>query len=116
MLPLSLLNAATGSPLLVELKGGESVNGFLISCDSWMNVMLRDAVVTSADAQTFKKVPEIFLKGTLIKYVRVPDSLLEAIKEERQIKREERREQERQEREKERRPRNNQRRNNRQHH
>ncbi|WFD04867.1 hypothetical protein MVES1_000191 [Malassezia vespertilionis] len=64
MLPLTLLNAAVNKPVLVELKNGETFNGHLTACDNFMNVMLRDVYQTSA-----------------IKYCRVADALIDAVKE-----------------------------------
>lgn len=46
-LPLGLLNAAQGHPMLVELKSGETLNGHLVLCDTWMNLTLREVVQTS---------------------------------------------------------------------
>lgn len=46
-LPLALLNAAQGHPMLVELKNGETLNGHLVSCDTWMNLTLKEVVQTS---------------------------------------------------------------------
>jgi len=47
VLPLSLLKTAQNHPMLIELKNGETYNGMLVACDSWMNVHLRDAICTS---------------------------------------------------------------------
>ena len=75
MLPLSLLRAAIGHPMvrrassppsphqhlhllqhypagtcppqLVELKSGETYNGTLEKCDNWMNLNLREVICTS---------------------------------------------------------------------
>ena len=73
MLPLSLLRAAMGHPMvgaspslrgshrpaapsrvrvcageqLVELKSGETYNGNLEKCDNWMNLNLREVICTS---------------------------------------------------------------------
>lgn len=33
---------------LVELKNGEAYNGHLVSCDRWMNIILREVVCTSS--------------------------------------------------------------------
>ena len=33
--------------MLVELKNGETLNGHLIQCDTWMNLTLREVVQTS---------------------------------------------------------------------
>lgn len=83
MLPLSLLNAAQDQPMLVELKSGETLNGHLINCDTWMNLTLSNVIQTSPDGERFVKLPEAYVRGNLIKYVRVPDELLTEIKEER---------------------------------
>lgn len=70
MLPLQLLKAAQGHPVvsprspahrfcenlspesaatlqLVELKSGETYNGHMVLCDSWMNVHLKEVICTS---------------------------------------------------------------------
>lgn len=46
-LPLSLLNAAKGKPILVELKNGETFNGHLENCDAFMNLTLTEVYQTS---------------------------------------------------------------------
>ena len=46
-LPLGLLNAAQGHPMLVELKNGETLNGHLVTSDTWMNLTLKEVVQTS---------------------------------------------------------------------
>jgi small nuclear ribonucleoprotein (snRNP)-like protein len=33
--------------MLVELKNGETLNGHLVLCDTWMNLTLREVVQTS---------------------------------------------------------------------
>ncbi|ETW74809.1 hypothetical protein HETIRDRAFT_57322, partial [Heterobasidion irregulare TC 32-1] len=81
-LPLSLLNAAQNKPMLVELKNGETFNGHLINCDNFMNITLREVYQTSADGDRFWKVKECYIRGSTIKYLRVPDTLLDAVKEE----------------------------------
>ncbi|KAH9880289.1 hypothetical protein IAQ61_000578, partial [Plenodomus lingam] len=80
-LPLGLLTAATGHPMLVELKSGETLNGLLINCDTWMNLTLREVVQTSADGDKFMRLPEIYVRGSTIKYLRVPDEIVDVVKE-----------------------------------
>ncbi|RDB25217.1 putative U6 snRNA-associated Sm-like protein LSm4 [Hypsizygus marmoreus] len=82
MLPLSLLNAAQNKPMLVELKNGETFNGHLVNCDNFMNITLREVYQTSADGERFWKLKECYIRGSTIKYLRVPDTLLDAVKEE----------------------------------
>jgi small nuclear ribonucleoprotein (snRNP)-like protein len=43
----SLLALAVPSWQLVELKNGDTYNGNLVSCDSWMNINLREVICTS---------------------------------------------------------------------
>jgi len=82
MLPLSLLNAAQNKPMLVELKNGETFNGHLVNCDNFMNITLREVYQTNTDGDRFWKLKECYIRGSTIKYLRVPDTLLDAVKEE----------------------------------
>ncbi|KAI0071183.1 Sm-like ribonucleoprotein [Panus rudis PR-1116 ss-1] len=82
MLPLSLLNAAQNKPMLVELKNGETFNGHLVNCDNFMNITLREVYQTNAEGDRFWKLKECYIRGSTIKYLRVPDHLLDMVKEE----------------------------------
>ncbi|KAL6305080.1 hypothetical protein BKA93DRAFT_731547 [Sparassis latifolia] len=81
-LPLSLLNAAQNKPMLVELKNGETFNGHLVNCDNFMNITLKEVYQTSAEGDKFWKLKECYIRGSTIKYLRVPDTLLDAVREE----------------------------------
>ncbi|WVW80340.1 hypothetical protein I302_102320 [Kwoniella bestiolae CBS 10118] len=87
MLPLSLLTAAQGKPMLVELKNGVTFNGHLVECDNFMNVTLREVYQTSADGERFWKMKEMFIKGNIIKYFRIADSILDTAMEEQEKQR-----------------------------
>lgn len=82
MLPLSLLNAAQNKPMLIELKNGETFNGHLINCDNFMNITLREVYQTNADADRFWKLKECYIRGSTIKYIRIPETLLDVVKDE----------------------------------
>ncbi|KAI0132191.1 hypothetical protein BJ170DRAFT_612856 [Xylariales sp. AK1849] len=84
MLPLGLLNAAQGHPMLVELKNGETLNGHLVQCDTWMNLTLKEVIQTSAEADKFVRLPEVYVKGNNIKYLRVPDEIIDLVKDQQQ--------------------------------
>nr|POE61081.1 putative u6 snrna-associated sm-like protein lsm4 [Quercus suber] len=81
MLPLGLLTAAQGHPMLVELKNGETLNGHLVACDTYMNLTLKEVVQTSPDGDKFFRLPECYVRGNNIKYLRVPDEIVEIVKE-----------------------------------
>ncbi|XP_014472885.1 PREDICTED: U6 snRNA-associated Sm-like protein LSm4 [Dinoponera quadriceps] len=86
MLPLSLLRTAQNHPMLVELKNGETYNGHLVSCDNWMNVNLREVICTSRDGDKFWRMPECYIRGSTIKYLRIPDEVIDMVKEDVQMK------------------------------
>ncbi|RCN38772.1 LSM domain protein [Ancylostoma caninum] len=75
VLPLSLLRTAQNHPMLIELKNGETYNGHLQSCDSWMNIHLRDVIFTSKDGDKFFKMPEVYIRGSTVKYLRIPETV-----------------------------------------
>jgi U6 snRNA-associated Sm-like protein LSm4 len=76
-LPLALLRAAVSSPILVELKSGETYNGRLGSCDAWMNLNLTDVIYTSAAGDRFFKIPTCYVRGSAVKYLRMPPAVLD---------------------------------------
>ena len=49
--------------MLVELKNGETLNGHLINCDTWMNLTLKEVVQTSPDGDKFFRLPEVYVRG-----------------------------------------------------
>ncbi|PSN71377.1 Sm-like ribonucleo protein, partial [Corynespora cassiicola Philippines] len=67
--------------MLVELKSGETLNGMLVNCDTWMNLTLKEVVQTSPDGDKFVRLAEIYVRGSTIKYIRVPDEIVDAVKE-----------------------------------
>lgn len=81
MLPLNLLNTAQGHPMLVELKNGETYNGHLVNCDTWMNVNLRDVICTSPEGDRFWRMPECYIRGNTVKYMRIPEEVVDLVRE-----------------------------------
>uniref|UniRef100_A0A1A9UWW0 U6 snRNA-associated Sm-like protein LSm4 n=1 Tax=Glossina austeni TaxID=7395 RepID=A0A1A9UWW0_GLOAU len=78
------LPIARNVSMLVELKNCETYNGHLFSCDSWMNINLRDVMCTSKDG--FWRMPECYIRGNTIKYLRILDEVIDMVKEEAQAK------------------------------
>lgn len=87
--------------MLVELKNGETLNGHLVNCDNWMNLTLKEVVQTSPDGDRFWRLPEVYIRGNnagslqpeflarltvqqQIKYLRVPDEIIDLVKEQQQ--------------------------------
>jgi U6 snRNA-associated Sm-like protein LSm4 len=53
--------------MLVELKNGETLNGHLITCDTWMNLTLKEVVQTSAEGDKFWRLPEVYVRGNTVR-------------------------------------------------
>lgn len=70
-----LITSAKSQPILVELKNGETLNGLLTNCDSWMNLTLNDVIQTSPSGEEFLKLLEIYIRGNHIKYLRLPEQV-----------------------------------------
>ena len=66
---------------MIELKNGETYNGHLANCDAWMNIYLTQVICTSREGDRFWKMPECFIRGSTIKFLRIPDEALDNFKE-----------------------------------
>merc|ERR1719401_1303199 len=82
VLPMALLRTAQNQPMMVELKNGETYSGVIASCDGFMNLHMRDIVCTSRDGERFWKIPECYVRGNSIKYLRLPDEVIDMVKDE----------------------------------
>lgn len=67
----------------METKKGDTYNGTLLQCDKFMNIRLQDVVVTNASGDKFHRVPEIQIKGSSLKYMRIQPGALQKAQEER---------------------------------
>lgn len=76
-----MLTSIKNENILVELKNGETVYGRLSNCDSWMNLTLTDVIFNYNNGEKFNKLKEIYVRGNHIKFLRLPDSVMEQAKE-----------------------------------
>lgn len=51
-----------------------------------MNVSMKQVVRTSRDGDEFWNMPEVYVRGNTIKYVRIPDTVLDSLAEEKQAR------------------------------
>eukprot|EP00919_Chromeraceae_sp_WS-2016_P063015 GHVR01149148.1.p1 GENE.GHVR01149148.1~~GHVR01149148.1.p1 ORF type:complete len:131 (+),score=31.47 GHVR01149148.1:75-467(+) len=77
VLPLTLLRTSHSHPMMVELKNGETYSGVLAASDGFMNLHMRDVVCTSRDGDRFWKLGECCVRGNNIKYLRLPDEIID---------------------------------------
>lgn len=64
---------------LVEVKSGDTYNGTLVVADAWMNILLRNVVRTNKTGDKFWQLPEIYIRGSRIKYICVPDDVIDLV-------------------------------------
>lgn len=55
--------------MLVELKNGETLNGHLVTCDNFMNLILREVVQTSPEGDRFFRLPEVYIRGNNVSHL-----------------------------------------------
>ena len=67
--------------MLLELKNGDTYNGRLVSVNMFMNICLKDVICTSRDGDRFWQLPEVYIRGNSIKYLRIPDEVIDNYKE-----------------------------------
>merc|ERR1712146_400450 len=67
---------------MVELKNGETYSGMLVKIDNFMNMHLRDVYQIDATATKFLKIPDCYIRGSSVKYIRVQEHLADMVKEE----------------------------------
>lgn len=75
---------------MIELKNGETLNGELINCDNWMNLTLKNVIQSSSNGESFMKIPQVYIRGLHIKYLRLPDQIMDQAKEQNLINMEQR--------------------------
>merc|ERR1719402_1502755 len=46
-----------------------------------MNINLREVICTSRDGDKFWRMPECYIRGSTIKYLRIPDEVIDMVKE-----------------------------------
>lgn len=71
---LCVIKALQGLNILVELQNDICIRGVLDDCDDAMNVTIKDASMEDVEGNE-KKLPLIFIRGSNIRFVHIPDSV-----------------------------------------
>jgi small nuclear ribonucleoprotein D3 len=61
----------------VQLKSGEIYRGLLVSAEDTMNVSLSEVIRTARNGQ-ISKLPNVYLRGSSIRFIALPDLLKNA--------------------------------------
>ena len=62
---------------MVETKNGESYDGILLGIDAYMNMSLRDVIVTASSGQMFSKHPKCYIRGNNVKAMQLQPDIIE---------------------------------------
>lgn len=75
--PVKLLFEAEGMKITVEMKNGEIYRGLLVGAEDTMNVSLSEVLRTAKNGQ-ISKLPSVYLRGSSIRFVVLPNVLKSA--------------------------------------
>lgn len=77
-IPIVLLHDAEGAVITVETKRGELIRGLLFEAEDMMNLYLKKAVVHGPTPGSKRNVEQIYVRGTEIVFIVLPDMLRHA--------------------------------------
>ncbi|KAK6903207.1 uncharacterized protein I303_103424 [Kwoniella dejecticola CBS 10117] len=75
--PVKLLHESLGHIVTVELKTGEMYRGKLMEAEDSLNISLREITVTARDGRV-SQLEQVYIRGSMIRFVIVPDLLANA--------------------------------------
>ncbi|KAL7523441.1 hypothetical protein ACHAWF_000522 [Thalassiosira exigua] len=76
-IPIKLLYEAEGMKVTVEMKNGEIYRGLLLNAEDTMNMTLSEVVRTARNGQV-SKIPTVYLRGSGVRFIALPDLLRNA--------------------------------------
>ena len=77
-IPIVLLHDAEGAVITVETKRGELIRGLLFEAEDMMNLYLKKAVVLGPKPGAKRTVDQIYVRGTEIVFIVLPEMLRHA--------------------------------------
>ncbi|KAL6451672.1 SMD3 Small nuclear ribonucleoprotein Sm D3 [Candida maltosa Xu316] len=77
-IPVRLLNEAQGHIISIELTNGDTYRGKLLENEDNMNLSLYEATVTNGKSGSVSHMDQVFIRGSMIRFVSVPDILKNA--------------------------------------
>lgn len=75
--PVKLLHEARGHTVSIELTNGISYRGKLSDVEDNMNLQLKDVVIIGKDGAT-KNAAQVYIRGSQIQFISIPDILQHA--------------------------------------
>ena len=76
-IPIKLLHEGEGNTVTVELKNGEVYRGLLQTSEESMNCQMSGVTMTARDGRV-SKLEQVYLRGSMIRFIILPESLKNA--------------------------------------
>merc|ERR1711916_370723 len=77
--PIKLLHEAEGHIVTVELNNGELYRGTLVEAEDSMNLRMANIVHTARNGQTRTDLSHVYVRGSEIRFMILPDMLKNAL-------------------------------------
>ncbi len=77
VVPITLLREGEGHVVTIEMKNGQIYRGKLTETEETMNCALNDVTSTARDGKV-SKLEQVYVRGSYVKYVVLPDMLKNA--------------------------------------
>ncbi|KAG5190769.1 putative small nuclear ribonucleoprotein Sm D3 [Tribonema minus] len=75
--PIKLLHEGEGHVITIEMKNGEIYRGRLMEAEDTMNSFITEVTMTARDGRV-SKLEQVYLRGSHIKFIILPDLLKNA--------------------------------------
>ncbi len=77
IVPITLLREGEGHVVTIEMKNGQIYRGRLTDTEETMNCALNDVTSTARDGKV-SKLEQVYVRGSYVKYIVLPDVLKNA--------------------------------------
>jgi|AntRauMFilla1563_2_1112583.scaffolds.fasta_scaffold00178_14 small nuclear ribonucleoprotein (snRNP)-like protein len=67
----NFLKELMNSSILIECRKGLTCNGKLMKFDAQLNIFMENSILTNKVGTSFRETKELFLKGKMVKYLRM---------------------------------------------
>lgn len=81
--PREYLQQCRDNYVCVSLRNGDVYYGLLTGTDMYMNLSMLNVVVWSGSGAEQKKIPTVCLRGNMVRFVSMPDSIAQAVQDRR---------------------------------
>jgi len=75
--PIKLLHESEGHTVTVEMKNGEVYRGLMVDCEDNMNAQMQNVTATLRNG-TEKKLQYVYIRGSHVRFMIMPDMLKNA--------------------------------------